>query len=333
MNKMKKNILGINTQISTNNNHFKKFLEHTLVNESEYYKESKVVIDIHFDNNFSRNQNIDLLNSIESNYYGSEIFLDDNKIFWNNKNLKILLTKNNKIMVSASTSLRFDQKVRLFFLNNPEFLNNQFLTVYRFVILYPLFNILSYENKASIIHASAVKEKKSNKVSIIIGLNGVGKSTLACKLTNHNYEMISDNFVIYQNNKIISVPELIKLPENMSTYLDPHSLVGKGNKKLLFTNSSKNKEFNLDKIIFLKRNDNFSDANFSVMSEQKAENLLHSTSMFLKEYENYHYTAFLNKNKVETDFQNYKTLSAQSCYSFTIGKQNNVSKLLQLLNS
>ena len=55
--------------------------------------------------------------------------------------------------------------------------------------------------------------------------------------------------------------------------------------------------------------------------------------MFLKEYENYHYTAFLNNNKVKIDFKNYKMLSEKKCFSFTIGKENNVSKLLQLLNS
>ena len=102
--------------------------------------------------------------------------------------------------------------MRLFFLNEPEFLNNQFLTVYRFVILYPLLILFLTKMKLPVIHASAVKEKESNKASIIIGLNGVGKSTLACKLINHNYDIISDNFVIYQN-KIISVPELIKLPK------------------------------------------------------------------------------------------------------------------------
>ena len=43
-------------------------------------------------------------------------------------------------------------------------------------------------------------------------------------------------------------------------------------------------------------------------------------------------TAFLNNNKDKIDFKNYKMLS-EKCFSFTIGKENNVSKLLQLLNS
>ena len=332
MNKIKKIIFGINTQISTNNNYFIKFLTNALKNECDFDEKSHLDIDINFDNNFF-NSKKNLFKSIDWNYYGSEIYLNDNEIFWNSKNLKVLLKKNDKVSVLAKASLRFDQKMRLFFLNEPEFLNNQFLTVYRFVILYPLFNIISHQNEASVIHASAVKEKESNKASIIIGLNGVGKSTLACKLINHNYDIISDNFVIYQNNKIISVPELIKLPKNMLNYFGSNNLVGKGNKKFLFINSFKSKDLDLDKVIFLKRNNSFSEAVINIISNKKAEQLLHSTSMFLKEYENYHYTAFLNNNKVKIDFKNYKMLSEKKCFSFTIGKENNVSKLLQLLNS
>ena len=71
---------------------------------------------------------------------------------------KSLIKKNDKVSVLAKASLRFDQKMRLLFLNEPEFLNNQFLTVYRFNFVHFL---ILFHQKASVIHASA-KEKESN---------------------------------------------------------------------------------------------------------------------------------------------------------------------------
>ena len=52
MNKIKKIIFGINTQISTNNNYFIKFLTNALKNECDFDEKSHLDIDINFDNNF-----------------------------------------------------------------------------------------------------------------------------------------------------------------------------------------------------------------------------------------------------------------------------------------
>ena len=96
MNKIKKIIFGINTQISTNNNYFIKFLTNALKNECDFDEKSHLDIDINFDNNFSTQKN--LFKSIDWNYYGSEIYLNDNEIFWNSKNLKVLLKKMIKLV-------------------------------------------------------------------------------------------------------------------------------------------------------------------------------------------------------------------------------------------
>lgn len=329
------NILDIKVKLVSNDIKFLEFVKSS-TNSISKFKSYDVLINVYFNRSlFSVKKNFDISERI-SEYYGSELFVNENSIFWKSKKLKVFVEKkSSKYKISANSNFRLDQKIRFLFSVNPEFENNLFLYVYRFTVLYPVIALLSNKNKASLIHASAVLEKNTGKALLFVGLNGVGKSSLAFNLSNTKYfELLSDNFVLISKNNMKIIPELLRLPFNKTGSVS--DFIGKANKKYLFKNNNISlKDYEVDKMFFISRDTADKPSQLLKLSNKKSFNLLCNIGNYLKEYENFHYSAFMEVEKLTTDLNNYKYLS-HNCqnFIFKIGNEkNNETKFLQLFKS
>lgn len=326
-------ILGINVKLESDNAKFLDFVKSSS-NNSTKSKNYDVLLDIKFNSSlFKKNKNL-TQNQLITEYFGSELYINDDAILWESKKLKVFIKKNSsKFDISAIANYRLDQKIRALFTTNPEFENNLFLYVHRFVVLYPVISFLSNKKKYSLVHASAVFDTKINKALLFIGLNGVGKSSLAFGLSNTNrFKLLSDNFILISKDKMLIVPELIRLPKNF--IVGDLSIVGKANNKILIKNNNcSTQEYQVGKVVFVSRDKDHNPSTLKSLSIEKAFNIICNIGSYLKEYENFHYTAFLQKNKVQIDIENYKGLIEESQnYLYKIGNEkNNEIKFLQLL--
>lgn len=69
------------------------------------------------------------------------------------------------------------------------------------------------------LHAAAVE--KNNQVSILAGLNGVGKSTLAISLTQkQNFNLFADNYLLIDKENAYFSPDIVRLPQKSLSYLN-----------------------------------------------------------------------------------------------------------------
>lgn len=131
---------------------------------------------------------------------------------------------------------------------------------------------------------------------------------------------------------MLIVPELIRLPKNF--IVGDLSIVGKANNKILIKNTNcSTQEYQVGKVVFVSRDKDDNPSTLKNLSIEKAFNIICNIGFYLKEYENFHYTAFLQKNKVQVDTKNYKGLIEESQnYLYKIGNEkNNQIKFLQLL--
>ena len=82
----------------------------------------------------------------------------------------------------------------------------------RWAIHFPVFSLLSLHQGKHIIHASALG--KDNSALLFTGLNGVGKSTLAAYLaTVYDFQFLSDNFALFDDQRIFPFPERLRLSQ------------------------------------------------------------------------------------------------------------------------
>jgi len=81
--------------------------------------------------------------------------------------------------------------------------------IMRYILHFPIFWILATRQKKYLIHASAVE--RNGKGIIFAGLNGVGKSTLALYFLERGYKLLSDNFLIFDRQKLYSFPEVLRI--------------------------------------------------------------------------------------------------------------------------
>ncbi len=321
------NILGITIKLNTNCNRFNNFVKYS-IEEIKNVNESLFNIDLTINFNksiFEKKKNISLIRKKNSEYFGSEIYWDSTNLFWDTKKLSVLITQyDKKYLIKAFASLRFDQKIRKFFNHNSEFENNFFLYVYRFAILYPAFSIFSNQKKYSVIHASAIYDEIKKEAILFVGLNGVGKSSLAFKLQQmERFTFLSDNFVLVDGTSVFPVPELLRLPKDLILDYEQFQVISKANNKYLLKNNyaiNKTNSYDIGKIIFVSRGIDGGSSSLKLLTNEIAFNLLSNIGSYLKEYENFHYTAFLERQKVINDVKNYNTLTKNSkSYIYRIG--------------
>lgn len=85
----------------------------------------------------------------------------------------------------------------------------------RHSILYPYFLMLNQKDNISISHGSSFINKDDKAISVI-GFDGIGKSTIASLMKTDNYSLMTDNFIVYNNEFLFFVPEPLRLLDNNS---------------------------------------------------------------------------------------------------------------------
>lgn len=83
------------------------------------------------------------------------------------------------------------------FLGKYEFYHNLFYEL----VWYPILNLYALFEGYRVVHGSVLRIRGKN--IMLTGLDGVGKSTLALSLLAEGCEVLSDNFILYNNNTII----------------------------------------------------------------------------------------------------------------------------------
>jgi len=102
----------------------------------------------------------------------------------------------------------------------------KFLFITRIGIHFPIFFVLRTNENIEVMHAAAV-EKDGNAV-VLVGYDGVGKSTLAMYLClKNNFQYVADNFLLYDEKCIYPFVESARLSEDSVKQL---SLPWTGNK-------------------------------------------------------------------------------------------------------
>lgn len=173
----------------------------------------------------------------ESNLFG-EIEFNFKKYL--SKNLKHIY--DSKIIIKDAKGPILYKKNKYFFISlftrsNNVYYTFSFISIFQiqYIILYILENLLL--NKGFILHASSVYDNKNNAY-VFLGRQGIGKSTIANKLSN-NYEILSDDSICIR-----------KIESNYYCYQLP-ILESELNVK------KTNKMFKLKKVLFLKRGKKF----------------------------------------------------------------------------
>jgi len=85
----------------------------------------------------------------------------------------------------------------------------KYLAVMRASLYLPLFYLLEKDNYI-ILHGSVVS--RGEKAALFLGGNQVGKTTLSLNLVfNHNFKMLSDDYLIIKDNKIYAFPDRVRI--------------------------------------------------------------------------------------------------------------------------
>ena len=75
-------------------------------------------------------------------------------------------------------------------------------TLFYRLVLYPIFSLYAL-NGFHILHGSALRRRDCLTANLIVGFDGVGKSSLTSKLLKKGYDLLSDNFIISNGKEVI----------------------------------------------------------------------------------------------------------------------------------
>lgn len=205
---------GVKIKISTKERKFAEFIKK---NYSLFHGtlENSVDIEIRFSHQAGKYAQEE---STNHKLVGNNIYLSENSIYWENEfGFHILVEQSQKQLTihGFHEELLKDQ--------TPEERYKNFQRCMRFTMHYPLFTLLQYNRSWNLLHGAAVT--KNGSTVVLCGLNKVGKSTIATHLCrNHGYDILTDNFLLFDDRKIYAFPEVIRLGPKSAEEFDVPSL-------------------------------------------------------------------------------------------------------------
>lgn len=317
--------LGKNISVLSNEKQFIRFVEYSSLKSIPIELQLNSVLTVQVIFNGINNGNIPLNddNLKFNEYYGSEIFLKESSIKWHTDKLSITANReSDTVEINAKLNYRKDQIIRLLFSRNWEFVNNNYIYAHRFAIIYPLIEF-KYP-MWTLIHASAILDITTNRVTLFIGLNGVGKSTLAaCLAKMDNFFLISDNYVITKGISVRAVPEMMRIPRDIPQDYDKSDYYGRANGKLLIRNRFITDDiFKIERTVILSRFRDYNSSELRKLSKNEMMNMVSNLGSYLKEYPQHHYTSFAADNRTVIDSNNIIALASKTkTFKFTIGNE------------
>jgi len=242
--------------------------------------------------------------------YGSELFLTEKKTVYQTQTIHIDTEfTGNTLNVHVQKRLRWRQFARKIIGIKPN--DNALQEIYRFGVEYPILALLNNKNTLSTLHAAGVLDA-DNQAILFFGLNGAGKSTLLDDMTKKGYRAIGENFVLHKEGHAYAFPGVKKLPKIPAA--EKHNIVGKTYGKFLIKEKySVNPEgYPIKRVNVVSRTDG--ETKVIPLDKPKALWFLNTIGDYLKEYENYHYTAFLESDKASITHLNYDRLSDEAAF-------------------
>ena len=330
---MRAKIHGINVELISSCPDFTRFVSN---NYSHFLCENAFRKDIRVEfSYYSYPRRGPVFNYRAWNKLGTGIWLNNNELFIvETPGLNIHLKYNDdKLVIQTNFSekwyhllkkIRYGQSVKL----------QLYQYIMRQIIHFPVFWMLEKRQGIHLLHGAAVE--KNGRALIFTGLNGVGKTTLAAYLClNHNFKLFSDNFVLFDREKIYAFPENIRLSSQSVRLLRIHLQSQKqiyGKYHLPLESSQFVKEAKPVGICFISLTDEANTEINHISSEYTLE-LLTSIHHFLKEFSEYSYLALMQlvcphqpviQDKLDT-LRNF--LENVESYMFTMNKNKPLSKM------
>jgi len=145
----------------------------------------------------------------------SELFWDQGNLYWLSPRIRTKVAFDGSVLtVKGDYVERIDHTLRRTLLRKQSIQYQNYQTLMRYAVHYPLFWLLERAKGIGVLHASAVE--KTGRSLIFTGLNGSGKSTLAAYFWQRlGYKLLSDNFLLYDSQTLYGFPEVVRTPKKL----------------------------------------------------------------------------------------------------------------------
>jgi hypothetical protein len=175
----------------------------------------------------AENQHSKRLISREGDLLGYGVRGEEGQITWSQvPNLTVEFTKSFDGYRVTCIDRYWPRRTRRRFWRPPLPNLHRFQTVLRYAIHYPLFWLLERERGIYILHGSAIES--GGQGMLFVGLAGVGKSSLALALiASGAARFITDNFLLYDQEKIIPFPEIVRVTPTVKDLVSNRESLGK----------------------------------------------------------------------------------------------------------
>lgn len=235
-NLFKWNYFGLNLTLKSDNIFFSKLIEDkfSIYNKFETKKFNKRKITISFSSNsFKKPLNYKKIISSTAKVTNKSLYLD-HRYLTTKTTIETVFLKNNitDINIYFSTTVVFE----VFNILTKNLLKRQLMqNIIKLYVEQSLLWNLCVENKLNCLHAASVEE--NGEVNIFVGLNGVGKSTLALSLVNTNKKIFSDNYLLTKGNTAYLSPDTVRLTKKSLDILNLSSSGSFGFEKYFIKNN------------------------------------------------------------------------------------------------
>lgn len=182
----------------------------------------------------------------------------------------------------------------------------------RWLIHFPLFEMLNRQKNIGVIHASAVANENTSLV--FSGLNKVGKSSLARYFVEKlNYDYLSDNFLLHNEKTLFAFPEKARLSKDAIAYYDLEVNEPQIYDKyqVSIAENRVQKTCDLRNVYLI---NNGGSVCLKPISHEEYKTKIDAVHRYLKEFSEYEYLSFLDMFHPIIGKRNIATLNASANY-------------------
>jgi len=217
MNDLYFNVHGIKANLRTEDDKFTTFVATNYRFFSDTSEESQV--EVYFDGYYSWPRRRKRISYGSLYRLNTGLYVGLDRLIWDDKRFSVTAQlTGNRLKISCRYYEHIEDLPRKVYLGPKRFRLENYQRIMRLILHFPIFWMLAVEEGKYLIHASAVE--KNGKGLIFAGLNGVGKTTLALYLVKRRgYRFLSDNFLIFDKERIYAFPEVVRMSPKMAEWL------------------------------------------------------------------------------------------------------------------
>lgn len=300
---IEKDIYGIKIRLRTKEFEFFKIAEDSMISfPSSIDANSPFDLDVRLIsyNKYSFKTKINIKNE---NFHklGTNVFYSDgDRFIFNDNDLYIEMINSDKLIINGIYNERFDRSIRNDLIYKNKIRYGLYMNLLRVMVYHPVFNLLEIKQNKHVIHSSLLE--KDGKSICFVGYNGAGKTSIAYYLSKgYGYNLLSDNFNLYDGKFVYPFPETIRLSDESLNSMK----IQQKDKSLFFTNGKKNyanvvNVWETKPIAFIFCHiGNSSKSTINQISNNRLVNWTQDMHDYIKEFHNYTFTA-------PSNYLNYK---------------------------